>query len=415
MSLSKPQIKRLIRPESSARTGHWQAGLWLWLMRATALPSSPPPYVIDSPTDSARIHDLCTEYLADHDGVLTLDDIRSGLFDDEFVPASRGTQRLGFHRYPFWLRLAIRNDTNQSLQRVLEMSPGLGASVAFFEPFPEGYQVRRSGTDSDPPWADLKGRDQYFLIQIPAAETRLYYIRIVPTLSFGFSMHLHDLPAHAERQRARDLPYLLLGGLIAGLTLLGAGLWYNSRAPLYLYFVLFQTTTLVAMSASAGFLGVTLWHFPDMQPRAETFLELLAIAFAALFSREFLNPSGRLPWLEKLLQVMPAIYIGLALFSLAMPTTHAGIVAYGGSLAGALLFSVATGSLQSEPVFPEPCCSLSPVAHFLLPSSSLPSQPSALCHSTYLCHCWCSAPWPLRPPCSLPGWCCIGNRPCDRS
>jgi two-component system, sensor histidine kinase RetS len=336
--LNSPQ-RTPIKPE---RQRGWPllAALWLWLMAFAAEATLPPPYVVDSLADHARVT-IYTEYLADHDGMLTLDDIRSGLVDDDFTPARRGTQRLGFHRHPFWLRLAIRNDTSLPLQRVLELTPGLGSSIAFFEPAREGYQVRYSGTDHSPPWADLRGREQYFLIQLPAAETRLYYIRVVPTLSFGFSMHLHDLPSHAERQRSRDLPYILLGGLIIGLALIGAGLWYYSRASLYLYFLLFQMTTLMAMSASAGFLGVVWWHLPNLQPRAETFLELLAIAFAALFSREFLSPAPRLPWLDRLLRLMAQAFMGLALFSLAMPISHAGMLAYGGSLLGALVFSAA--------------------------------------------------------------------------
>ena len=170
-------------------------GLLLCLLALPALASVPPPYVIDDPHDVGRVT-IYTEYLADTDDALTLNDIRSGSYDTLFIPARRGSQRLGFHNHPFWLRLGIRNSTGTELQRILELSPGLGASVTFFEPDANGYRERHSGTDLAIPWADLRSREQLFLINLPANETRVYYVRIVPSLSFGFSLNLHDLPGH---------------------------------------------------------------------------------------------------------------------------------------------------------------------------------------------------------------------------
>jgi two-component system, sensor histidine kinase RetS len=317
---------------------HWSLGLVLCLLALPALASVPPPYVIDDPDDVGRVT-IYTEYLADTDSTLTLNDIRSGSYDALFIPARHGTQRLGFHDHPFWLRLGIRNTTGHDLQRVLELSPGLGASITFYEPDGAGYQERHSGTDLTVPWADLRSREQLFLIDLPANETRVYYVRIMPTLSFGFSLNLYDLPGHAERQLSRDLPYLLLGGLIAGLILLSFGLWLSSRQHLFLYFFLFETSTLTGLAASAGFVGAFWLPIPGLQPRAETFFELLAIGFAALFSSEFLPLRSRLPLLHRLMRITAVLFAGLALFSLSLPIMSAGMLAYGGSFASALLFA----------------------------------------------------------------------------
>jgi CheY-like chemotaxis protein len=333
----KTRKKTLIRPD---RIWRWLAILVTGSIAGVVLASPPPPYVIDDPADSGRVT-IYTEYLADKAGALTLNDIRSGNHDDQFTPARRGTQRLGFHDNPFWLRLAIRNSTDQNLQRVLELSPGLGSSITFYEPGIDGYRERTSGTDQTIPWADMRSREQLFLLRLPANEMRVYYIRIVPTLAFGFSLSLHDANAQAERQLSRDLPYLLLGGLLAGLILLAAGLWLNSRQPLFLYFLLFESSTLLAMAASAGFIGVYWFALPGLQPRMETFFELLAIALASLFSIHFLQPAQRLPFLNRLLRIMAVAYTGLALFSLSLPVQSAGMLAYGGCFIAAIAFALA--------------------------------------------------------------------------
>ena len=327
------------RPSRAKARLLWPLATALWLFCGIALASPPPPYAIDDPADSARIT-IYAEYLADVEGALTLDDVRSGVYDEAFIPARRGTQRLGFQQHPYWLRLAIRNDTDVALQRVLELSPGFGSSITFYESTAGVYQGRQSGMDHSPPWADLRGRDQLFLIDLPAAETRLYFIRIVPTLSFGFSLHLHDITEQAARQLSRDMPYLLLGGLVFGLIILATGLWLYTRQPLYLHYLLFQASALIVIAAGAGFLGMLCCFSTGLQPRIETFGELVALSFAALFTREFLQPQQKLPRMDMALRLMAMVFPALALFSLSLPIMNAGILAYSASLAGSLLIAM---------------------------------------------------------------------------
>lgn len=328
-----------IKRTASQATKHWLLTVLLWLCSGVVLASPPPPYVIDNPADSARIT-IYAEYLADADANLTLDDIRSGLFDDQFHPARRGIQRLGLHTHPYWLRLAIRNETASTLQRVLELSPGLASSITFYEFLAGSYQSRQSGTDLTPAWADLRARQQLFLIDLPAGETRLYYLRIVPTLSFSFALHLHDLNTQVGYQQSQDIPYLLLAGLILGLIILAMGLWLRTRQSLYLYYLLFQSSALIAVASGAGFLGVLYLGSPGLQPRLEIFSLLIAIAFAALFSREFLQPQHALPRLDWMLRALAFICPALALLSLSLPIPTAGMLSYSASLVASVLIAL---------------------------------------------------------------------------
>lgn len=328
-------IKKQTRPDHLLRLFIIVLG---WLA-GQALAAPPPPYVIDSVDDQARIT-IYSEYLIDTERSLTLTDLRSGDHDDRFIPARHGFQRLGFHRHPVWLRFALRNSTGINIRRILELSPGLAASLVFYEPTPAGYVERHSGTSLSVPWADLRGREQLYLLELPAGESRLYYLRLEPSLALGFSLHLHPTQEQAQRQAQRDLPYIAMGGLIIGLLILSGALWLVNRQRLFLYFVLCQGTTLAAMAASAGFLGAYWFTLPDLQPRAETFLELLAISFSALFSREFLKPGTCLPRVDLLLKAITLITAGLALFSLSLHTLNAGLLAYSSSLVTALAFAI---------------------------------------------------------------------------
>jgi len=321
-----------IKRTPSQATKYWLLTPLLWLCSTLALASPPPPYVIDNPTDSARIT-IYAEYLADIGASLTLDDIRSGTFDDRFTPARRSIQRLGFHSHPYWLRLAVRNETDSALQRVLELSPGLASSITFYEAIGGTYQGRQSGTSLSPSWADLRARQQLFIINLPAGETRLYYLRIRPALSFNFALHLHDLSAQAEHQQRQDTPYLLLAGLILGLIILALGMWLHTRQSLYLYYLLFQSSALIAIAGASGFLGVLYFTAPNLQPRMEVFFLLTSVGFTALFSRDFLQPQQLLPRLDWLLRALAFVYPALALLSLSLPISTAGMLSYSASLA----------------------------------------------------------------------------------
>ncbi|PKM21714.1 MAG: hybrid sensor histidine kinase/response regulator, partial [Gammaproteobacteria bacterium HGW-Gammaproteobacteria-14] len=329
LTLKKPS--KLIRPE-------W-GWLFILLLCGDLLASPPPPYVVSHPTDSGRIT-VYAEYLEDTENSFTFDDIRSGIADTLFTPARRGTERLGFHRKPFWMRVAIRNTTDQPLTRVMELAPGLASSIAFFTPSAEGYTVRHSGTALPVPWADIRGREQHFLLTLPPHRTQLYFLRIQPNLSFGFSLHLHPLEAHAERQQKRELPYLLMAGLVLGLILLNLSLYFQSRNRVYLYYMLFLSAAVIALAASAGFIGMLYWPGPGIQVRTETVFELFALSAGSLFSCHFLQLHKHRPALDRLLRWAAWGFLGMALFSLSLPSTSAGILAYGGSLLGSVLLAL---------------------------------------------------------------------------
>lgn len=311
----------------------------LLLFGESAFASAPPAYFIETPDDSARIT-IYAEYFADKNGTISFADIASGQLDDRFQPAYHGTERLGIHGHPFWLRLAIRNNTGKPISRILELVPGFAAELAFYQPTETGYSKKLSGTNMSPPWADIKSRFQLFRLDLPAGATELYFIRLVPTLGFGFSLHLYDPSELGDRQTSADQPYYILGGIVIGLSLIMLALFHYTREQLFIEYFLFQLCALIAIAASGGFLGILWFALPGLQPRAETFFELLTIAAAAAFSRSYLDSCRHMPTADLLLRLTLWVFPALALLSLAMPIHVAGMLAYSTALISSLVFAI---------------------------------------------------------------------------
>ena len=157
------------------RSNHWPTGwlLLLMLVAGHAGASNPPPFLVDDDQRSNRIT-IYSEYLADPGHSLHLEDLLSGRLDDQFQPAVRSRERLGYGDVVWWIRIALQNTTDQPLQRILDVVPGHFAQLTFFRPDARGYAASHSGTDISPPWADFRDRRLLHQITLPPRSTQLY-------------------------------------------------------------------------------------------------------------------------------------------------------------------------------------------------------------------------------------------------
>ena len=311
---------RLSRPDALI----WLACLLLF---TTAAQAAPPAYLVDSEQRLDRIT-VYADFLHDPGGQLTLNDIRTTP-DSAFTPASGSRERIGFTSDIIWLRLALKNTSDEPLQRFLNLIPGLFRQTTLFYPDGQGYQQRAAGNDLSPPWADVPARHQVFDLTLPAGKVQVFYLRIQPALAANFSIVLADARNQPLISQTNDVLLLILGGIVVGLMLFNLGLWVSSRQPANVFYSAFQLCLLLTCLVSSGFLGVRYLPMPGMQAIVEILLEFAAVALSAQFTRHFLNLRLTLPWLDRALAVLAAGALLLALVSLALPTYLAGMIAYG--------------------------------------------------------------------------------------
>lgn len=335
----KPQNKK--RSAALPRAVTLLLGIVLLALTTTGHGNTPlPPFVLSEGTDSATLT-LYSEYLRDTDDNLTLDDILSGSVDHRFTPALRKTSYLGLSQHPWWLRLAISNNSNEEQQRILEISPGLFSEATFFRPVltdnGRDYQIQHSGTDANPPWADLHHRKQLFELSIPAGATYTYYWRVLPNHAFVYNMQLNDTNQQLRQSLLIDGIYMILAGILLGLVLYNLGLWLLQRNKAHLLYSAFLFLMVLSVLTAAGFIGIQYLHAPGLHPRLEISSILLTLLANVAFSRAFLNSHIEARSIDRVIRAVMGLALIILLLQWTLPLGPTFLITYGLGLFSALL------------------------------------------------------------------------------
>jgi len=302
--------------------------LWclLWLC-SPALASLPPAFLVTPEQSSNRIT-IYSEYLADPEQSLQLEDLLSGVHDDGFTPATRTRERLGYSVPVWWIRLALQNSSDQPLTRILDVTPGHFARLTLFVPDQGSYLARHSGSNMSPPWADIRDRRQLHQITLPPHSTQLYYLRAEPSGSMNYSLYLNTPLAQMSKNQRADMPFLIFGGLLLGLLLFNAGQYYFTRNRAQLDYLLTQSSVLLVVFTAAGFFSIQYFPIAGMQIRLELLGVILGYGFSLYFTRSFLQLDEFAPRLSIALKLCAWLCFLLALLSLSMPTMLASQIIY---------------------------------------------------------------------------------------
>ncbi|MCH8543936.1 MAG: response regulator [Alcanivorax sp.] len=306
--------------------------LTLALFPGNASAQSPlPPFVINENLDSARIT-VYSEHFEDVGGQVTLSELLRGEHDQLFQPALSSSEFLGFSANPWWIRLALSNNTEHTRQLLLNMTPGLYGDIRFYSPdySPDqhSHTERRAGTRADPPWADLRYRSPVFRVDLPAGATHTYYLRIIPDRHLTYTLRLNTLEQQLQRSLHIDGLFLLLTGIILGLVLYNFSLFVLYRSCVYLYYSAFLSALTLAALSGSGFIGVQYFPLPNLQPHTEATAILLAIAASTAFSRIFLNSRQMVREAEPWLLTLIVCALIAALLNWALPAMMALQIAY---------------------------------------------------------------------------------------
>lgn len=306
----------------------------LLLLSGVARAAPPPPYVLTEPGDEATIT-VYSDYLRDAGEKLDLDDVRQPGVEERFRPAAHELQRLGFSDHPWWVRVALRNETGASRTRHLVASTGPVSKIELYAPDQGSYQRR------PPERADhdrfLPQQKHAFRITLPPDTTRVFYLRIIPDHGFHYSLELTSGSSRLEGATIQASGLGLATGLVAGLALLHLFLFAVIRSPVYgAYALFFLLLTLVVMSHS-GALARPEWLARSHHGRLDAFLILLGLAANIALGYTYLRVPDQLTALARPLRAsMVGLALAAALALFWLPAVPALALSYGAAALVAL-------------------------------------------------------------------------------
>lgn len=239
-----------------------------------------------------------SQYL-DSSTILGTEDVQQG--NTPFQPVSHKGISLGFVDSALWLRFTLRNSHEQANDLFLEVSyPQLDNIQLYTTSTDIRTTLQQLGDLQPAEQRPINTRLPTFHINLPAGETRTYYLRIQSTSALNVPVNLSGAAALMAQQQRFDLH----AGIFYGITI--AVMFYNLlillylRDRLYLFFLGFAASLAGIMLCMDG-IGYQLWsNIGPWEERAITVFDALAGIFGLLFVRDFLQTPLKHPRLDKL-------------------------------------------------------------------------------------------------------------------
>ncbi|MCG8394379.1 MAG: response regulator [Pseudomonadales bacterium] len=300
-----------------------------------AHPEPPPPFVIHSNPDQARIT-IYSEALRDPESSLDIDAVTRHPTTDRFQPATRFIERLGIHDGTWWVRVAIRNEMSERQDFALHLRGNPNAKL--FLPTPDGSY--RAATQAE----QLPGRGAAFRLTLPTGQTQLLYLQLQPRGYLTYGLTLSDANALINAQRVDDRLYMLLAGalLILAIYNLIAGLMRGGAT--YYFHCVFIISILLVSLVLADFLPRSVTEGNRLQPRLLFVSMMVALWAATGVARHFFQLSDRLPWLQTGSRILQAISLAILPLLIMLPLSIAAYASFV-LVAAAALFLLVLGYL----------------------------------------------------------------------
>lgn len=298
----------------------WMAVLLCLCGRVDAAAEPPPPYIIHSLPNDARIT-IYSEYLQDDDGTLGVEQVSNTHLSEQFQPATRFVERLGIQPNPWWVRLAIKNEFREQQTFSLLLRGNPNANLYIPLPNGEGYQLADASTR-------IPGREASFRIHLPVGEEQLFYLQLQPRGYLTYGLSLSTLNDHLSGQRLQDSLYMVLAGALLTLMLYNLIVATMRGGSTYYYQAGFLLCITLISLLLADFLPHSLTDGNQLQPRLLYPLMLIALAAAAGVTRSYFRLQRDNDWLNyttRALLILPAICLPLTLL---LPLTVTAYVCF---------------------------------------------------------------------------------------
>lgn len=261
--------------------------------------------------------------LEDPQRSLTLADVQAPEQAARFqgnLPAS-SSLALGFTRSAYWLRLTLRNASEQPLERMLVVENPRISHVQAYLPDSQGlYQTFTTGCDTAAPRL-YPNRNFVFPLNLPPASEQVVYLRVESSIGLLVPLQLWSTPAFHHYERDDYLVQAWYFGIASAMILFNLMLFIALRDRIYLLYVVFVACMVCTLAIKNGLLGELLPGGTLLDSNVAYYSSAsLTVSALMLFMRRMLRTDQLLPRVDRLLLGLIAFFALTPLaFALALP------------------------------------------------------------------------------------------------
>ncbi len=306
--------------------GHYPGllGLWLcgWLLLAGQAFAA--EQVLDV-TQMDREAVSLTNYFAvleDPSATLTLADVSQPGFAERFRTGQAPGQALGFSytRSAIWLRLHLKNPSDQPVERVLEIAYALLASVDFYhQPSQQGFQRIEAGYLRPYPAQGLPSRFIALPVSLPPGADLQVFLRVQTPNSLNIPARLWTTEAfHAHEPTDYALQSLYFG-IVLAMVFYNLMLFLGLRDINYLLYVISSAGVALGLATFTGMGSAYGWGFAPFWTKIGVNVPAaVAQTTMLIFTRRVLATEQMLPaldpWLKPFIVANAAFVVLLPLW-----------------------------------------------------------------------------------------------------
>ncbi len=263
-----------------------------------------------------------------------------------FKKVQPGDLTPGLKAGAIWLQLPFGNASSQTLKRWLVVGHPQLQHVTLWVPETtadgsQRWQVQRAGNATPQNQRAVPVANPVLPLLLPPQAVQTVYLRVASAnVLDATSVLWQSAPYIAQQGRVSLLHVAAMGGMLLA-ALLGLLLWVMSHERIYLLFGLGMAGEVLLEACRSGMMAVFFW--PTDKP---FWLGLTSIGgaigttFLALFILEFIGPPTRHRWLQRLMLLLLACYVGGALWA-ALVDFRSGLRFYVLALQAGMLVVVA--------------------------------------------------------------------------
>ena len=278
-------------------------------------------YAAESVLDAATINKTpvaLAEYfsvLEDPSQSLTLADVLEADKDGLLKPRQHAGKALGFgySHSAFWLRLNLANQSNQRVERLLEIGYSRLASIQLHLPGKGGEAVSLyTGMNQPMSQRPYQNRNFVFPLTLEPHTTQVYYLRLQSAAAINVPAKLWSPQAFHAYEREDYSVQALYFGMAIAMIVFNLLLFIVLRDVLYLLYINFATFLSLAMASQNGLAKEYLW--PEIGAWSSTSTSVgYSIAFIALlvFMQRMINTKTVAPKFNQVINVFVGFHVML--------------------------------------------------------------------------------------------------------
>lgn len=241
-----------------------------------------------------------------------------------FMPQESGTVYQSGANKPLWLHYRLRTEPGGETEWLFEIPVTLIDAVTFFQRDKTGAWVSQSAGDTIAvsSWPEL-GRYPRFYLDLPAGETRDFFLRIDHRSPVQTPVRLITDGEYHDRAESKALLLGMILGVFALLALTCLQQSWIYRDPNYAWYALYSVLVGLSIAAYSGIAALLLW--PDSgwwSDASRGFFVLVGTAAACQVIHRVSLISASHPRVGQALLGLAAVGYGLSLVYLALPRQH---------------------------------------------------------------------------------------------